>query len=39
MPSDDFALPKATRRPSKDRVLTYTGILLLAVALLWTLLG
>ena len=39
MPPDDFALPKATRRPSSDRVLVYTGGLLLALALLWTLLG
>lgn len=39
MPPDDFALPKATRRPSSDRVLVYAGVLLLALTLLWTLLG
>jgi len=39
MPLDHLALPKATRKPSGYRVLVYIGGVLLAVALLWTLLG
>lgn len=39
MPLDHLALPKATRKPSGDRMLVYIGGVLLAVALLWTLLG
>ena len=39
MPSDESTLLKQLSKPTNDRVLIYTGILLLAVALLWTLLG
>lgn len=39
MPPEDSALLKQISRPSGDRVLVYAGGLLLAVALLWTLLG
>lgn len=39
MSPDDSALFKAISRPSGDRVLVYAGGLVLAVALLWTLLG